>query len=758
MHLKATFNVGAAPPRPPTRLIIETKTYPEGEIGGTTEPPPGTYEITMPGMRLGPTQRITARPYPNYMVTNWEWWWDDWGPFVPERRDVESIEVTIPEGKTTRVRVTFHRKTYKVRIRVNNPAWGGTRPPPGEYTYSLGQYLEFTAWPMTFERHMIERWEIRKGGKEVKVETLPWMTNVDNDIDIMVYFAERPPPKIPTVKVTVRNANPELGTVYPEPRVHEYPAGVAVNFSATPKRFCEFDYWEVDGKMYKQPAITINVDRDMTITAHFKTTKVTLTIKVLQPDLGTTEPPPGTYSYDVMSKVTIVARPKPGASFEYWQYDGRRTFEPSLTLTLDGSYTVYASFAPVRPALKYTLKVFAMPGGTTRPAPGSYTYDTGARVMVEATPYSGYEFDYWLLDGMRRTDNPITITMDRDYSLQAFFRPTARPPIERKPAVARATLKLYAMEGGTTAPSPGSYTYDVGTRLIITAIPRADYVFSHWVLDGERRTENPISITLDRDMTLTAYFTSGKARLTIQVGPGGSTQPLPHTYEFNIGERTTVLATPSPGYKFDFWTVDGVRYYENPITLPMDRSYVVTAYFKPIAARYRLVIRAEAGGTVEPSPGTYEYDEGAEVSLVAIPYSGYVFEEWAIDGYYTKDNPVRITMDRSLTAVARFRRAPPTAAGAVRLTLIAAEGGSTTLSPGVHEFPSGTRLRIEAKPYAGYVFDRWVVNGITHRANPIDLYLYGDTTAVAFFRRAGATAPALRGGIIGELLRRLLGG
>jgi uncharacterized repeat protein (TIGR02543 family) len=68
----------------------------------------------------------------------------------------------------------------------------------------------------------------------------------------------------------------------------------------------------------------------------------------------------------------------------------------------------------------YSLTITAGNGGTTNPASGSYTYDEGTEVSVNATPNSGYVFVAWSGD-VTSTANPITITMDANKSITANF-------------------------------------------------------------------------------------------------------------------------------------------------------------------------------------------------------------------------------------------------------------------------------------------------------------------------------------------------
>jgi hypothetical protein len=59
---------------------------------------------------------------------------------------------------------------------------------------------------------------------------------------------------------------------------------------------------------------------------------------------------------------------------------------------------------------------------------------------------------------------------------------------------------------------------------------------------------------------------------------------------------------------------------------------------------YHLSISAGSGGTTEPSPGSYVYYEETTVEVTAIPYSGYSFDHWILDGGTESGNPINVTM------------------------------------------------------------------------------------------------------------------
>jgi hypothetical protein len=77
------------------------------------------------------------------------------------------------------------------------------------------------------------------------------------------------------------------------------------------------------------------------------------------------------------------------------------TSEPAQTLTIESAH------------------------GLVEPATGIHTYEYGAIVAVTVYPFPGYEFSHWLLNGKNVTDNPLTLTMDHNHTLQAVFNEVA---------------------------------------------------------------------------------------------------------------------------------------------------------------------------------------------------------------------------------------------------------------------------------------------------------------------------------------------
>jgi hypothetical protein len=192
---------------------------------------------------------------------------------------------------------------------------------------------------------------------------------------------------------------------------------------------------------------------------------------------GTTDPAPGVFKYNYAATITLEATPSTGFRFLYWAIRGTYTpghnqppinypvnaeedpdyvpdfpdpsevAEDSLTLSTNPlqiicgygyTYVYQPVFAPTTPppaTNDAVVIVLDSIGGSTNPAPGTYTYRDGSTINLQATPDSGYTFQYWVAVGedghpTALTDNPAGITCGYGYtySYQAMFAPSDAAP------------------------------------------------------------------------------------------------------------------------------------------------------------------------------------------------------------------------------------------------------------------------------------------------------------------------------------------
>jgi hypothetical protein len=70
------------------------------------------------------------------------------------------------------------------------------------------------------------------------------------------------------------------------------------------------------------------------------------------------------------------------------------------------------------------------------------------------------------------------------------------------------TLTISADSGGTTQPPPGSYSYDFGSQVSITAAPNSGYSFSKWSgnIASAQEKDNPVNVTVYSNLSIKASF------------------------------------------------------------------------------------------------------------------------------------------------------------------------------------------------------------------------------------------------------------
>ena len=125
--------------------------------------------------------------------------------------------------------------------------------------------------------------------------------------------------------------------------------------------------------------------------------------------------------------------------------------------------------------------------------------------------------------------------------------------------------------------------------------------------------------------------------LTIASNSGGSVT-TPGEGEFAYDAKTVVnlMAEANAGYRFVIWignvaTIADVNAATTTIT--MNNDYSITARFEEIPPdQYSLTIASTTGGQVTtPGEGTFLYDEGTLVNLVAEAEDGFHFVNWTDD-------------------------------------------------------------------------------------------------------------------------------
>ncbi len=82
--------------------------------------------------------------------------------------------------------------------------------------------------------------------------------------------------------------------------------------------------------------------------------------------------------------------------------------------------TSHVSLPPEEPMI-HTIEIQSTDGGSTEPAPGTYSHSEGTTVNVTGISAEGYSFEKWVLDGGDFPDNPVAVVMDANHTLLGVF-------------------------------------------------------------------------------------------------------------------------------------------------------------------------------------------------------------------------------------------------------------------------------------------------------------------------------------------------
>ena len=126
--------------------------------------------------------------------------------------------------------------------------------------------------------------------------------------------------------------------------------------------------------------------------------------------------------------------------------------------------------------------------------------------------------------------------------------------------------------------------------------------------------------------------------------------------------------------------------------------------------QYDLTISSNGSGSTNPSAGTYTFNDGKSVTIIATPASGWKFDGWSGDALGSQSMLV-IELDKDKYISANFSRIQ------YGLT-VSTNGEGTTIPPlGVNTYYAGDLANITASPADNWKFDRW--SGDTTSADAI---------------------------------------
>lgn len=341
----------------------------------------------------------------------------------------------------------------------------------------------------------------------------------------------------------------------------------------------------------------------------------------------------GAGRYKRGSLVTIVASPASGSGFVGW-YEGDALISneqvyrievkknTNLKAIFNGSSTKVKVSVTVNPAGKATIS-------------GEGMYSINTQATLQCVPVTGYGFDYWEIDGVRYTINPLTFGVTKTTNVICKLVPPKRD------------LTLLGSPSGIFQLS-GAGAYSVNDPVTVKAnLLSQDYEFAGWYRDSVIPS-NLISTNAthsfnmpDQDLVLYASanekIVENYFEIRVSSGAGGTTSPA-GVNSYKEGTTIRITAQPASGYSFLEWRAGGPSGIK--LDYPASFQHTVTGdyYFyalfmkdeEPEPEQVLIKTNSDRGGLTEPA--SQYYAKGSRVTITATPWSGYNFVEWRLGG------------------------------------------------------------------------------------------------------------------------------
>lgn len=415
-------------------------------------------------------------------------------------------------------------------------------------------------------------------------------------------------------------------------------------------------------------------------------------------------------------------------------------------------YTVTFSVSDTGGGANGTLSATAERKGKTYDGfgNGSTVYE-GATVTFTATPADGYRVKEWQVDDAvytaAGTNTTFTLMPTKDTKVTVQFTPLGDMATFSAGENGRITsVKL----GETEVPNfAGGFKLTPGASIEVTAEPETGYEVEQWLVNGVKQSETGNTFTYTAQATgsvgaaISVSFQQVKYPVTWEGANGrvAATGYDGSSAEIRGGTNVTFTATPENGYKFDHWTVNGVRDTTATTnafkwTVPNGKAadapvnaYNIQAVCVPDTQSYTVTYAAEASenGTVTTpggDGGSITVAAGTNLTFTAHPNQYYHVKTWKLDGHpvadsanqntYTLSNvaanhAVTVVFDKAVSYTVGYR--VENGNGTLKATK---NGTALTLTESQTEnVPAGSKLVFAAVPATGtnnYMVEKWIVN------------------------------------------------
>jgi len=596
--------------------------------------------------------------------------------------------------------------------------YGGEVTTPGEGTFSLRKGEEVTVEAIPEENYTFVGWsgDISYIGDVSDAQTSVRMPL--KNISVMASF------ELMDRNITLGSTSG--GSVKtPGEGSFNHIHGTVLDLEAVPEQNYHFVEWDGDIDNVEDitsNSTTVTLTEDISLTAVFSLDEHTLEVS-LEGGGNVLTPGEGSFSYVYGDIVELEAVPDEQHHFVGWSGDTDEITDVNsnkTTIDILDDYSITAVFSVNR----YELTIDVDDDGKViSPGEGTFEYDYGSVVELEAVPDEHHHFIGWSGDVDTVADvnsTHTTVEILGDIEIKASFG-----------------INLYELNissecnGEVSSPGEGVFLYEYNTTIHVEAVPDEHYHFVEWVGDISR-IEDPLDnstyITVKENLTVAAVFSINVYELDLSSTTGGDADIIGEDgHVFEAGTVLEINAVPEEGYHFLRWSGDNGTIqepYSRNTSIVMHGNYSVTAVFSINV--YELTVTSWSGGDVlSPIESVTYHEHGSVVELHAVPYEYHHFVEWTRDVDEIADvnsnkTTVEILDDYRINAVFGIEE--------FEVDVNSGDGGviaEPDESPAVVR--NGSFLELTAVPNEGHYFTGWI--GDVENVEDI----YSESTTVQVF-------------------------
>jgi hypothetical protein len=525
--------------------------------GGTVVPGLGNYSH-----RAGKVISMTATGGTAWIFTGWS---GDASGTLP------TTSVTMNANKS--VTANF---IAGVNITVSKQGQGAVSP--GSAVYPKNVPVTFTATPASNWR--FDHWEGTLAGATPGNPSVTVPMTVSGNLKAI--FIEQV--TLTMVKELIGNLPADGNTVSPAVGDTKYDKGQVVSLSATQDAGWRFKGWTGGGTSGSTSPINVTMSANKTVTATFIQAH-TVTTEVIEQ--GVIEPEGGTYDHGA-SQSFFFDRQN-GHQFHHWAGlpssfstpawgSGTSTSNP-VNVTIEQSLQIIGYDDEIIYTLTADVAAEGCTGCTVDPPVAEYIEGTPG--TVTATPGAGWGFVRWEgnVPAEMVEDNPLVMPMNGDKAVTAVFG-----ELHHVGTLVFGQGEVYPASGWF----PHGSTQQFGYNTYYANPP-----FDHWEglpeeqfpdgpLGPGTSRQNPISITVNRDLSLWAFDKTDMVELQIDTNCEDC-EVEPPSGEFPRNSTIDLTALPAEFWHFDYWEGDTwstpEQVTDNPFTIHMANDRDISAVF-----------------------------------------------------------------------------------------------------------------------------------------------------------------------------------